>query len=309
MKKALVTGGSGFIGANLVRRLIGKNEVHLILREGSDTWRINEVLDKCVIHRADLSNRESLFSTVKEIAPDYIYHLAAYGAYSTQKNFEDFMKTNFTGAANLLDACAASGFSKFVSAGSSSEYGMKDRPMSESDVLEPNGLYGISKAAFTHYCMWKAKTDGLPITAFRLFAAYGPYEDKMRLFPSLLVPLLRKDRPKLGNPGSVRDFIFVDDVVDAFGSAAESKKSDGEILNLGTGIQHTVKDAADIACAKLGGEVEWGALDAKKRQSEPKSWVADMKKTFGTLNWRPKNPLEGGMEKSIAWYRDNLKYY
>jgi len=309
MKRVLITGGSGFIGSNLVRRLAGKSEVHLLLREGSNTWRIQDVLEKCTVHRVDLSERERLAKTVKSISPDSIYHLATYGAYSTQKSFDDFVQTNFVGGVNLLDACAGAGFGRFINVSSSSEYGLKDKPMAETDILEPNGLYGITKAAFTNYCSWKSKFENLPITTFRIFAAYGYYEDAMRMFPSLIVPLLRGNAPALGHPDSVRDFIFIEDIIDAFQTAPGNLECEGKILNLGTGTQHTIKEAADIACRLIGTDVspQWGQI--KNRQLEPKMWVADMSNTFKTLGWKPKYDLVGGIGKTIRWFRGNIGHY
>jgi nucleoside-diphosphate-sugar epimerase len=309
-KRVLITGAAGFIGACLARRMVELGEdVHLLLRKDSKTWRISEILKKCSVHQVDISDREKVAAAVGKIRPETAYHLATYGGYSTQKDEEMMVRTNLLGGMNVLDACTSAGCGRLVNVSSSSEYGLKEKPMMETDVLEPNSMYGVTKAAFTNYCTYAHAQKGAHVTTFRIFAAYGYYEDQMRLMPSLITACLRNEAPKLTSPGSVRDFIFVEDVLGALMRAPEVPEADGEILNLGTGMQRTVGEAAQLAielsgCSK---QPEWGVVG--KRQVEPKSWVADMGKTGRILGWKPRHNLRTGMGKTIAWFRKNMEHY
>ena len=310
VKKTLITGASGFIGACLARRLVKKrSEVHVFLRQKSKSWRLDGVLDRLFIHNVDLTDRESVKKAVREIEPGTIYHLAAYGGYRKQIDVKRIVETNLTGTINIIDACAAVGVDIFVNAGTSSEYGVKRKPMQETDSLEPNSVYGVTKAAATLYCTHMARDNGFPAVTFRIFAAYGPYEEPGRLIPSVVNAFLRDESPRLSSPDSVRDFIFVEDILDAFEKATKEKKACGKVLNLGTGVQHTIGEVVEIVreLANCKKDAVWGAVE--KGRFEPKSWVADMSKTQRILKWKPKYDLKKGLTKTVGWFRENMVYY
>ena len=111
-----------------------------------------------------------------------------------------------------------------VNTGSSSEYGIKNSAMKESSLLEPVTEYGVSKAAATLFCQSYAVTENLPIVTLRLFSPYGRYEQKSRLVPSVILAALQKINPKISSRQFVRDFIFIDDVLDAYEAVTQSQK-------------------------------------------------------------------------------------
>ena len=144
-ERILITGAAGFVGANLVRRLIKENyEVHILTRNTTNMWRIKDIYDSLHDHKVDLLEKEKLFEIVKEINPKKICHLAIYGGYSFQKDEEKIMKTNFNGTINLLDSLADINYDCFINTGSSSEYGPKINPMAETDICEPDTIYGVA---------------------------------------------------------------------------------------------------------------------------------------------------------------------
>src|SRR5712692_3415124 len=157
MKRAILTGATGFVGANLVRRLLQEgHEVHLLLRRGYAPWRIQEIHDHVYLHEIDLRDKEALTALVAQIRPDWIFHLAAHGAYSTQTDLAQMIQTNIVSTANLLDACLSTGFDAFINTGSSSEYGFKDHAPGETEWLDPNSHYAITKATATMLCRYTA---------------------------------------------------------------------------------------------------------------------------------------------------------
>jgi nucleoside-diphosphate-sugar epimerase len=308
-KTILITGASGFLGASLARSLADANQdVHLVLRNSFRPWRLQDRLSDFSIHLADLADYKSLSAAVSEVQPQTVYHLAAYGAYAHQKDLKAGVETNLLGTMNLVNACDGCAES-IINVSTSSEYGLKDRPMREDDLLEPNSAYGVTKAAATLYCQHLARENGMPITTFRIFAAYGYYEEPMRLIPSIILPFLNGRSPRLSSPASVRDFIFVEDIINAFIKATNTKAARGQILNLGTGKQHTVGEVAAAVKDVLGTDkpIQWGTV--QKKQEEPAIWRADMSKTRNLLGWKPECSLRDGLRKCIRWYGANQALY
>jgi len=146
MKRIIITGGTGFIGANLTRRVLSDgNDVHLLVRPQHNPWRVEDIRPHVHIHEVTFEDKESLHKTLLDIKPDWIFHLAAHGAYSWQTDFQQMMQTNILGTVNLVESCVQIGFEAFVNTGSSSEYGYKDHAPSETESLEPNSHYDLSQ--------------------------------------------------------------------------------------------------------------------------------------------------------------------
>ena len=137
----LVTGASGFVGACVVRELVARGrEVHILLRRDSQTWRLDDLHDQVIVHRASLIDAEATRAVVLDVRPRAVLHLAAHGAYESQADAPGILQTNILGTYHLLAASAEAGVKVFVNACSSSEYGFKARPMKETDRLEPNSF-------------------------------------------------------------------------------------------------------------------------------------------------------------------------
>ena len=312
-KKILITGVTGFVGANLLRKLIdSKNDIHIIIRSTSNLWRINDIIDKVNTHICDLTNRENVENLVLKIKPQIIFHLAVYGGYQFQKESLKIINTNLIGTINLLDACCEIGFECFINTGSSSEYGIKNKPMSENDLLEPINEYGIAKAAATLYCQAIGRKKNLPIFTLRLFSPYGYYEGSTRLIPYLIISCLRGSDLNLANPYAVRDFNFVEDVIDAFIETYNNKENifPGDIFNVGNAEQHSVQEVFELVKRLTGYKEEphWGK--AKLRDSDnAKVWIADNDKVKKIIGWKPLHNIENGLKKNIEWFEKHLYLY
>jgi nucleoside-diphosphate-sugar epimerase len=308
--RSLITGATGFVGSNLLRALVSNNfETHVTIRKDSDVWRISEVIDQVEVHYCDLTDQERVKQTVLEIRPQLVFHLAAYGATPSDKEKVKILNANFMGTVNLMNACVESGFECFINTGSSSEYGIKLEPMKETDILAPVDDYGVSKAAATLYCQSIAKNHDLNILTLRLFSPYGYFEDPDRLVPYLIRTCLNDEPVVLHNPRSVRDFVFVEDVVKAYFDAVDSadKVASGEIFNVGSGKQHSVKEIFDIVKGNTGYEKN-AIVDNSKSEIRPRDkatiWEADTTKTKKILGWEAKTPLSEGIKKTVAWFKD-----
>jgi nucleoside-diphosphate-sugar epimerase len=309
--RTLVTGATGFVGANLVRRLLDEgDEVHVFLREDSNRWRLAAIQDDLRLHMIDLRDEESVTRAVAAIHPQTIYHLAAYGAYPFQTEVNPILLTNLLGTSNLVQACARVGFDAFVNTGSSSEYGFKQHPPAETDLPEPNSYYAVAKASATMYCSYTSRRIERPITTLSLYSAYGPYEEPSRLMPTLIKKGLRGELPPLVAPDTARDFIYIDDVCEAYIRTARSKSLDfGEVLNLGTGVQRSIREIVEVAREVLNIEIEpdWGSMEARIWDSSV--WVADNRRIRERLGWEPQFDLAAGFRAMVDWFREHAAHY
>jgi len=306
--KALVTGATGFIGSNLLRALVSNNfETHVAIRKESDVRRISEVLDQVEVHYCDLTDRVRVKRMVHETKPPMIFHLAACGATPHQKEKMKMMNANFMGTVNLVDACLESGFECFINTGSSSEYGTKLEPMKETDLLEPIDDYGVSKAAATLYCQSVARNHDLKMFTLRLFSPYGYFEDSNRLVPYLVRSCLTDEPVVLHNPRAVRDFVFVEDVVNAYLGAASNadKIMSGEIFNVGSGKQHRVQDVFDIVRRTTCYEKKAKVSNDKSVRPGDRAimWKANIAKIKKNLGWEATTTLPEGIEKTVSWFK------
>ena len=307
MKTCLVTGASGFVGFNLAKRLVADgHSVHVLLRDQYQSWRMREIAERIEIHRTDLLDGPALRTAVKTIRPDWIFHLAAFGAYSWQRDANKILTTNVLGTSNLLNACLSTDFESFVNAGSSSEYGQIKNAPNETARLDPDSHYAVAKAAASHLCRHTAISTGLHVVTLRLYSVFGPYEDPHRLLPAMVVQGLQKRLPKLVSPEIARDFVYVEDVVEAFILAATAeKKGLGEIYNVGTGVQTTIQDVATVAKEEFGitDDPVWHTM--QDRPWDTTTWVCDNSHIKAELGWTPKIDFRTGFRCMAKWFMEH----
>ncbi|MBU1007079.1 MAG: NAD(P)-dependent oxidoreductase [Candidatus Omnitrophica bacterium] len=307
-KRILITGATGFIGSNLAGYFLKKNaNVFIFTRKTSNKWRIKGLLGNVSEHQIDLLDENGLEKAVRKIKPEIIFHTSVYGAYPYQNDAKKIIEVNFTGTINLLNACLKKGFEIFVNTGSSSEYGVKNKPMKESDSLEPLSEYSASKAAAALFCQAVARKKNVTAVTLRLFSPYGYFEEQDRLVPSLILACIKSKNPKLSSPDSPRDFIFIEDVLKAYEKVVDNKdKVKAEIFNIGSGKQHTVGEVADKVIKLTGSKVKpkWGAVPNPRH--EPLRWEANIQKAKRILGWKPVCTLQEGLLKDIKWHKERF---
>lgn len=310
-KKILITGATGFIGSNLLRYFMNEGaDIYIFTRKESDKWRINDVLTRVKEFRVDLTDKDGLSRIVARISPQIILHTAVYGNFPHHSDSKRIMDVNLKGTVNLIDSCKGLDFELFVNSGSSSEYGLKLHPVDEQDSLKPLGTYGASKAAAGLYAQKTAQAYNKPIITLRLFSPYGYFEDANRLVPSVILSCLRGRRLKLSSPHSLRDFVFIEDVVEAYVKAFKNRKMvSGGIFNIGSGSQHTIKYVVTKIIGLTGSKIkpEWGSLHNPR--IEPKHWQANIRKAKEELDWLPGYNLDKGLSKTINWFKRNIDLY
>ena len=303
-ERFLVTGATGFVGACLTRKLAELGcEVHALARPGADHWRLEGLERKLHWHISDLTDSARLREIVNDVAPTVIYHFATHGAYPHQTDADQIILTGVFGTWNLLKASAAVDYKLFVNIGSSSEYGNKEFAMRETDALAPRSYYAVAKCAQTLVSEQMALMERRPINTLRLFSVYGPYEEPTRLVPTVIERCLQGRDLDLVSHDTARDFIYVDDVVDACLQTGQLSLQCGEVFNIGTGMQSTVRDVADAVLDTTGAHVNinWGRMAA--RPWDTNTWLADTSKARRVLKWSASTSLADGIAKTVEWRR------
>jgi len=314
LKRVLISGATGFIGANLCRRLLNEgHEIHCLVRPEYASWRIEAILKDINIHLVNLDDAEKLALTISRIRPEWVFHLATHGAYSWQTDLARIMQTNLMGTIHLVEACIKTGFEVFINTGSSSEYGIKDHAPSEIEWTDPNSYYAVGKASATLYCRYSAKRYHVNIQTVRLYSVFGPFEEPGRLIPNIVINGLNGALPPLVDPEICRDYIYVEDVEDAYLlMAGRSCGENGGIYNLGTGIQISLHQVVDTArrIFNLSVKPQWGTM--QKHDWDTKIWKADNTKISRELGWQPNFTFEQGLQNTVDWFQNQpelLQYY
>jgi UDP-glucose 4-epimerase len=301
--RSLVTGAAGFIGAALARRLLERGDtVTALAGPGSDPWRLDGLRDDAEVLELDLRDPDAVARAMQAAQPELVFHLAAHGAYSWQRSLPRMIETNVAGIAHVAEAALDAGAHAIVNAGSSSEYGLKDHAPPEHELPEPNSPYAVTKASATLLGGWLARERGAAITTLRLYSAYGPWEEPRRLMPALVAAGLDRRLPPLADPAIARDFVYVEDVADAFLLAAErAQPGAGAVYNVGSGRQTTLRELADVACRTFAIEEEpaWAAFPARDWDTDV--WVADARRASDELGWHARTALEAGLAAFAHW--------
>jgi nucleoside-diphosphate-sugar epimerase len=276
--------------------------VTLLAGPRSDLWRLEQLRGEAEIVPVDLRDAEAVEALIGRVRPELVFHLAAHGAYSWQQSLPRMIETNVAGIAHVVEAAARAGARAVVNAGSSSEYGLKDHAPPEHELPEPNSAYAVTKAAATLYGGWVARTREQALTTLRLYSAYGPWEEPRRLVPALVVHGLERTLPPLVDPRIARDFVYVEDVLDAFMLAAErARPGEGAVYNVGSGTQTTLRELADAArrVFEIVEEPAWGSFPARHWDTDV--WVADPRRIEAELGWRARTPVDEGLAATARW--------
>lgn len=312
MEKVLLTGATGFIGKELSKKLIDKGyEVHAL--ERYVTGRYNLDYDANLIrHYANLTDYPAIRHIVKEVQPDYCIHTAAISAVSfSYDHYIEVNEANYLGTINLAESCYRDvpHFKQFLFSGTSEEYGLalekKEDKINEGTELKPNSPYAISKVASDLYLRYMGMAYRFPYTILRPFNTYGRKDNKHFFIERTISQMLRNPNGKiyLGDPDTIRDWVYVDDHVDAYLKALGNVKAIGEVIQFSTGKGYTTKETAELI-AKLTdfrGEIVWHATP--ERPLDARILIGDYSKVNGLLGWEPKYGLEEGLKKTIEYWR------
>ncbi len=315
--KVLVTGASGFIGSHLCEALVKKGcDVRAFVRYNSvNSWgwlESSPILPEIEVVAGDVRNYDSVAKAVE--GAEVIFHLAALiGIPYSYTSPDSYVDTNIKGTLNMLQAARALGVKRFVQTSTSEVYGTAQFvPISEVHPINPQSPYAASKASADALALSFYHSFGVPVSVVRPFNTFGPRQSARAVIPAIITQLLSgKPEIKLGSLHPTRDLTFVADTVEGFICASKSKKSVGEVINLGTGRDISIGDLAKLIIKIMG--VKAGIVSDKSRKRPKNSEVeclrADNGKAKKLLNWKPVFSLEEGLKKTIFWLESNRKSY
>ena len=305
MARALVTGGAGFIGSNLVRELLAQGDDVRVLDNFSTGNRANlEGLDVEIVE-GELRSYERVHNAVRKT--DVVYHLGALG--SVPRSVQDPLTSsavNVEGTLNVLLAARDESVRRVVFSSSTSVYGStRDLPTTEEAAPDPISPYGVAKLAAERYCVSFSRVyESFESVVLRYFNVFGPRQSPFSQYAAaipLFVKAIAAGEPITiyGDGEQSRDFTYVGNVVDATLRAGETEGANGEIFNIAAGAPATLNHVADMIGAILGKPVEKKHLPPRAGDIRD-SW-ADLSKAERLLGYRPTIALEDGLRKTIEF--------
>lgn len=314
-RKVVVTGAGGFIGSHLTEELLRRGADVLAIVRYNSKGSIgqlgmipSEFLERLKIVRAELRELAALRPILE--GRQVVFNLAAFvGIPYSFLNPQEVIENNILSTLNLLLVAKENGMERFIQASTSEVYGSALKvPTSESHPYQPQSPYSASKIATDNIALSFHYSFGLPVAIVRPFNTYGPRQSARAVIPSLISQALKGGVIKVGTTSTTRDFTYVADTVQGFLQVAESERSLGQALNLGTGREISINDLARLVVKKVGtgARLEFDASRARPDKSEVQRLVADNSKVKELAGWEPTVTLERGLELTIDWIRKHL---
>jgi nucleoside-diphosphate-sugar epimerase len=308
MAKYLITGGAGFIGSNLARKLLSMGEEVVVLDDLSTGKKANleGIKDRVRLVVGDICDLDVVREAMEGI--DYVFHHAA--VVSVPRSVDDPMRTNqvnVDGTLNCLLAARDVEAKRFVFAASSSAYGdSKELPKHEDMKPHPLSPYGVSKLVGEMYCRVFHEVYGLPTVSLRYFNIFGPYQDPHSQYaavvPIFITRLLKGESPVIyGDGEQSRDFTYIDNAVQANLLAVHSSGADGKTINVACGARYTLNDLVGHLKKLTGSDID--PTHENPRPGDIKHSMGDISTAAGLLGYAPDVSFEEGLKRTVAWFK------
>jgi len=295
--RALIFGGSGTVGANLVHRLRAENcDVTVAARQATRAVRLSGLQSVTKLD-VDCRDADAVADTVAAVHPTTIFHLVSSRFGTDSVRAQDHLAVNTLATLNVLEAARALQVERVVMTGSAAEYGSGDH-LQETQMPRPGDIYGATKLCGSVLGETYAR-GGLSVINLRLFTPFGPWERAGRLIPSVILSALAGRTVKIGNDAPERDFVYLEDVADALLSAATSDAVG--TINVSSGYGTSVRDAVDTILELMQSRVNVES-SGTTRPNEIMKMSGDTEAAQRILDWRPKHDLRAGLAKTIAWF-------
>ena len=310
--KVFITGATGFIGSNVLKYFFNRgDEIHILLREGSNKWRLENNVSSINTHIGDLTCYHSVESILSNVNPDIVINCSGLVKGFAITDQENVIQSNFVGTVNLVNACIRSNVEILISTGSAYECGFSGNSLPNNGCTgEPIGLYGIVKKAEKEYvAMISQKYKKKYLTA-RLFTPFGFFDSSFRLVPYLILSILDGKIPKIKTPNSGRDFIFANDIGKIFYNMVTNDEvlQNNTVVNIATGkltkVNEIVKMLFEIAGLDYMPDY---SLDRTSNQYLYAEY-REVNELLAKLHVRT-SPLFQSLERTFNWFKEYRRYY
>lgn len=315
-KRVLVTGAGGFIGSHLTERLVqlGAKTRALVRYSSTGTWGWLDQSphkDDIEVVLGDIRDHDIVDRAIADT--EVVFHLAALIAipYSYQAPLS-YVRTNVEGTLNVLQGAQRAGSEVVVHTSTSEVYGTaRTVPIDENHPLQGQSPYSASKIGADKIAESFHLSFGLPVVTVRPFNTFGPRQSARAVIPTIVTQALNGSEIRLGNLEPTRDLNFVADTVEGFIKAAETPKAIGEVINLGSGREISIRELAALILTLMNKEIPIAMEETRVRpeNSEVDRLCADSRKGQSILGWTPRYSLEEGLAATIEWIRENSERY
>ena len=301
-KKILIVGGTGFIGYHLAKKSLKKG------------WQVTSIslnrpkkiryLPKVEYIRCNITNKKLLKRSIRK-AFDYVVNL---GGYVDHSNKRKTFKSHYGGCKNLSEIFLKKTPLSFVQIGSSLEYGISSSPQKENIKCNLNtikSIYGKAKLLSSRHMIELFKKKNFPSTVLRLYLVYGPRQDANRFLPITILGCIKNKQFPCSKGDQLRDFVYVDDAVEAIIKSLTNKNSRGQIINIGSGKPRRIKSVIEkVKKISKGGYPQYGTF--KLRKFEISKLYPNVEKARNKINWRSKILFEKGLKSTIQYYNKQI---
>jgi nucleoside-diphosphate-sugar epimerase len=298
--KLLIIGGTGFIGRSLAQHALKQGYKTTILSLNPPL--VEKIIENVEYLQANIIDIKDLQKKITN-SFDYVVNLSGYIDHSRFLDGGNIViDAHFGGVQNLLQVLDWDRLKRFVQIGSSDEYGGSTAPQHEDLRESPISSYALGKVASTQLLQMLAKTENFPVVIFRLFLVYGPGQNSERFLPQVIKGCLSGDKFATSLGGQLRDFCYIDDVVNGILMALDNDKVNGEVINLASGEMVSIRTMIENVRDSIGkGKPKFGMVPY--RIGENMELYANISKAKKLLGWKPAITLENGLRKTIDYFR------
>ena len=323
--KIFLTGSEGFIGSHLAEKLVknGHDLTCLVLYNSFNSWgwldKINEKVKKDIrIITGDIRDEFAINKILKKNTEVIINLAALIGIPYSYRSPKSYFETNSIGLMNILNSSINSNVQKIIHVSTSEVYGTpKYLPIDEKHLVAAQSPYAASKIAADQIALSYHKSFNVPLSILRPFNTFGPRQSLRAIIPTIVTQALNKKIIKLGSTYPTRDLTYIDDTTDAFIAALNKKKDIGEIINIGSGFEISIKNLLMRISKIIGRKLSIQQESSRERpkRSEVDRLQANIKKAKKLLNWSPKltikSEFNNSLKKTINWFsqKENLDHY
>lgn len=301
--RVLITGADGFIGSHLAKRLVELNaDVSVTLRGTTPSNIEPNILSSIKVYDLDVLDLNKLQSTVAKTCPQKIFHLAALTPRTGDDSIIDKMfRVNVLGMLNILNALKKNSYDCFMQFSTSGEYGNSDIALTENSPLKPNSPYACAKACASLYCQMLSKT--YPIIIARLFSVYGAKNNSLTFVEGLVQSAQDRSPFNMTHGRQTRDFIFIDDIVDAIIKLAITKEAIGQSFNICSGTETSIREFALAFNQSLKNPIDIQFSSIPTSANEISNNLGDNSKLKKVTGWEPSTTLKQGIQQLIEYHR------